>query len=154
MFKSKWNIVVAFVACALLLPATVSAKKQVERPFNIRGDVISVVNLADGSLNATVKGNATHLGQFSGTSVGNAFLGYENAELTAANGDKLTWFATIIPGGPGEYLIEVTFTGGTGRFASATGGCSTVITPNIDASSKPGFWIITFSYSASGTITY
>ena len=47
--------------------------------------------------------------------------------ITAANGDKLFWNAvgTAVPGpGPGDVIFSgnFTFVGGTGRFATATGG--------------------------------
>jgi hypothetical protein len=74
-------------------------------------------------------GNATHLGQFTldiphvvnrakGTAVG-------SYEFTAANGDTLTadFTGVAVPIAPGVLYIEetATITGGTGRFAGATG---------------------------------
>jgi hypothetical protein len=150
MFKTKWNIVFAVVVCALLLPTTLIAKKQVERPFKVHGDVTVVISLLDGSLVGRETGEATHIGRYS--SVGMGYLdaagyGTENGVLTAANGDELSWTEAISPGN-----IERTFTGGTGRFENASGGFSTAITPDVVVDFP--FLIVTFSYRATGTITY
>ena len=82
------------------------------------------------SVHVEAQGNASHLGRFTLDSqhVVNFvdLTGAGTAELTAANGDKLT---TNLAGvatpqdTPGVFFIVETFTvtGGTGRFAGATG---------------------------------
>jgi hypothetical protein len=82
------------------------------------------------SVHVEAGGNSTHLGRFTFDSVHVVnfvdFTGAGTAELTAANGDTLT---TTLAGvatpqdAPGVFLIVETFTvtGGTGRFAGATG---------------------------------
>jgi hypothetical protein len=75
-------------------------------------------------------GTASHLGRFTDEWDScldfNTFTGYFDAQLTAANGDKLNWTITAtgtpLPEG-GRYSVttDVTFDGGTGRFVNATG---------------------------------
>lgn len=75
-------------------------------------------------------GTASHLGSITNEWDAcldfNTFTGLFDAQLTAADGDKLNWEvtaqATPLPGG-GLYTetTDITFDGGTGRFANATG---------------------------------
>ena len=76
------------------------------------------------------EGNATHLGRFTFDSVHVVnfanFTGAGTAELVAANGDRLTTTLTGVAtpqDAPGVFFIVETYTvtGGTGRFAGATG---------------------------------
>jgi len=148
MFKSRWNIVLAFAACALLLPATVSAKKQVTRPFTIRGDV--TVTFVPYYASAT--GVATHIGQYSSESTPSIEFP-SRATLTAANGDQLYWdencYDLIWTATTLTFTMECTIDGGTGRFEGASGSFGPV---TVTADLTPTG--CTFSYSASGTITY
>ena len=82
------------------------------------------------SVHVEAEGNATHLGRFTLDSrhVVNFvdFTGAGTAEFTAANGDKLTTNVTGVAtpqDTPGVFFIveTLTVTGGTGRFAGATG---------------------------------
>jgi len=82
------------------------------------------------SVHVEAQGNATHLGRFTFDSqhVVNFvdLTGAGTAELTAANGDKLMTNLTGIAtpqDTPGVFFIveTLTITGGTGRFAGATG---------------------------------
>jgi hypothetical protein len=150
MFRSKWNILVVLAVCALLVPAAVSAKKQVTKPFKIQGDVM--VTLAPYYASAT--GTATHIGKYTGSA---AIQGH--AILISANGDELYWDELITdiayPNWPildkVTFKIECTITGGTGRFENAGGFFSSgTITSDLD----PIAGVLTFSYNASGTITY
>ena len=116
---------------ALALAGPVAAGEQVPFKGRLGGDV-TVTPLAPPLLQVDVEatGKATHLGQFTldiphivnranGTAVG-------SYEFTAANGDKVyaefTGIATPTAT-PGVLYIEetATITGGTGRFAGATG---------------------------------
>jgi drug/metabolite transporter superfamily protein YnfA len=153
MFKTKRNIVLALAICALLLPMTVSAKGQVTRPFKIHGNVTVVISLLDGSLVGTETGEATHIGRYSSEGEG-SFTGIGNATgvLTAANGDALFWSEVVTPISEVAYRIERTFTGGTGRFENASGGFSFEVTPNVVVAFPKV--TLTFSYNATGTITY
>ena len=117
-----------------------------ERPFSLNGTGIAIPIL-DGNGNVvgaepTGSGNATHLGMF--TNTGHVDFAPDAANpaiihpsgggvFTAANGDKLNF--VIISGaldlttgiGTGDFA----FTGGTGRFANATGRTSGVIEQNV-----------------------
>ena len=117
-----------------------------ERPFSLNGTGIAIPIL-DGNGNVvgaepTGSGNATHLGMF--TNTGHVDFAPDAANpaiihpsgggvFTAANGDKLNF--VIISGaldlttgiGTGDFA----FTGGTGRFANATGRTSGVIQQNV-----------------------
>jgi len=145
MFKSRWNIVWVLVACALLLSTTVSAKKQVERPFTIRGDV--TVTFVP-SYYASATGVATHIGKYSGSA---EVMG--KGILIAANGDELYWdenfYDLIWTDTTLTFTMKFTITGGTGRFEGASGSFGPVtVTADLTATG------CTFSYSASGTIKY
>jgi hypothetical protein len=78
-----------------------------------------------------VTGRATHLGAYTGTgshcsqldlATGVVVFGDGAFALTAASGDTLTGTYTNGYGPPdGTFTDDVTITGGTGRFAGATG---------------------------------
>jgi hypothetical protein len=79
-------------------------------------------------VNGTGEGTATHLGRYSVTFtavVNPQLVGMGNWIFTAANGDRLitTIIGQATPSEPGVLSIteNVTITGGTGRFAGATG---------------------------------
>jgi len=117
-----------------------------ERPFSLNGTGIAIPIL-DGNgnvvgANPTGSGNATHLGMFTNTghvdftpdaSQPNIVHPSGGGVFTAANGDKLNF--VIINGaldlttgiGTGDFA----FTGGTGRFANATGRTAGVIQQNV-----------------------
>lgn len=82
---------------------------------------------------ASSTGTATYLGSFANEwdSCLDVIhgIGFFDARLTAANGDELNWDitarATPLPGGGLHFeTTSVTFDGGTGRFADATGYAS------------------------------
>jgi hypothetical protein len=136
------------VLATLGLAGPAAAQHQV--PF--RGSLEGFVTLtplgptsASADLEAT--GNAAHLGRFtvSGTGVVDfaANIGITTYTFTAANGDTLTAIATgyAVPTGTPEavYVIETaTITGGTGRFADATGRFTMVRYFNFDTSETNG----------------
>jgi hypothetical protein len=120
------------LAVLVILGLTGPAGAQQQVPFkgSFEGDV-TVAPLAPPFLQVDVEamGKATHLGRFTldiphvvnranGTAVG-------SYEFTAANGDTLTanFTGSAVPIAPGVLYIEeiVIITGGTGRFAGATG---------------------------------
>lgn len=95
-----------------------------ESLFDGRCTVSSDFTLAFG-----LEGEATHLGRFTGTAEHCSQVDFSSGATTtsdglltlrAANGDELSGRYS---GVPGELGVEehITFTGGTGRFASATG---------------------------------
>lgn len=145
MFKSKWNIVLVLVACALLLPATVSAKIQAEQPFMIQGNVTVTFD----PYYASATGYATYIGKYSSSAKVPG-----KAILIAENGDQLFWdeesWDVVIPNPPPNTItfgMKFTITGGTGRFEGASGSFGPVtVTADLTATG------CTFRYMATGTI--
>lgn len=148
------------VGAATLTPAAVAAH---ERPFKARS--AGNAHLSDTDVpwikrnDETAEGKATHLGRFTWVSVeyvdfhtipgGVAVEG--SFTMTAANGDRLfgEYTTTGFPDEAGDLIIHgnYQFTGGTGRFAGATGS------GDIDAiaSLAPG---LPFTGTMNGTIEY
>ena len=126
---------IVFGLCLLLLlgvGAMPAAAKSV--PF---GGRVSAVwdNIFDGLFAppATFVGGGpvTHMGKTTqrgtltlGAAVApDVFPGYGSVTITAANGDQLTFdYEGFLNAATGEGVGTFTFTGGTGRFADATGG--------------------------------
>jgi hypothetical protein len=82
------------------------------------------------TLNGTSSGHATHLGQFSATSVDvvntTTATSTGTFTFTAANGDQLFTTTTggetqFVPPNVSHITLVATIVGGTGRFATATG---------------------------------
>ena len=137
MFRlvSLRRITFALAALAVLgLAGPVAAGEQVPFKGDLEGDV-TITPLTPPYLQVDVDatGNATQLGRFSldiphkvnranGTAIG-------SYEFTAANGDTLSadFTGQATPIGGGILYIEetATITGGTGRFAGATGSFTT-----------------------------
>ena len=142
----KHLLSVKFVVLALTLVVGSLAVTATERPFSLNGKGVAIPIL-DGNGNVvgaepTGSGNATHLGMFTNTGKVSFTPDASNPNIvhpsgggvfTAANGDKLNF--VIINGaldlttgiGTGDFA----FTGGTGRFANATGQTSGVIEQNV-----------------------
>ena len=141
----KRFISIKILAVTLALLVGTVAVTATERPFSATGSGVAafILDSAGNPIGAHVtgSGNATHLGLF--TSDGNVFFTPDpnnpiivhpsgQATFTAANGDKLN--VVIVEGsqdittgiGTGKFQ----FTGGTGRFANATGFTSAVIEQN------------------------
>src|SRR2546422_6247128 len=81
------------------------------------------------------------------------FVANEQETFTAANGDELFSSATDVgcPTSPTAFQLTASFTitGGTGRFADASGSGTTQLT-GVDTSMTTG----TFSGTSTGTISY
>ena len=80
------------------------------------------------TINGTMEGNATHLGEFTATSVDNvtATSGIGTWDITAANGDHLFIETegrenTFEPPNISHVTLDARIIGGTGRFAGASG---------------------------------
>lgn len=117
-------------AAAILLTAALAASGENGRPFKGSFDAIetSQVQFPTLSVEGDAAGQATHLGRFTFSYeatvnlVNSSAIG--TAEFIAANGDTL--FAEFTgqghPSGTTSFIVETfTITGGTGRFAGATG---------------------------------
>ena len=142
----KRSLFMKFLVLTFTLLFASLAVTATERPFSLNGTGIAIPIL-DGNGNVvgaepTGSGNATHLGRFTNTGHVNFTPDASNPTIlhptgggvfTAANGDKLNF--VIISGaldlttgiGTGDFA----FTGGTGRFANATGHTSGVIEQNV-----------------------
>jgi len=142
----KRSLSLKFLVLTFTLLAGSLAVTATQRPFSLNGTGIAIPIL-DGNGNVvgaepTGSGNATHLGMFTNSGRVDFTPDPSNPNLlhpagggvfTAANGDKLNF--VIISGaldlttgiGTGDFA----FTGGTGRFANATGRTSGVIQQNV-----------------------
>jgi len=123
-----------FAVCltAFTLPGVATAKNS--RPFKAQGQAVwdnVFKGLTSPPANFTGTLEATHLGR--STQQGTLVLGLPNANhiapghgsvtFTAANGDTLTFdYEGQLNAATGEGSGRFTITGGTGRFAGATGG--------------------------------
>jgi hypothetical protein len=140
----KRLVKIKLIALTLVVLIGAMAVSATERPFSLSGKgIANIVADPNGNVSAEVigSGNATHLGLF--TSVAQiSFVPDPNdpnlvhptgqAIFTAADGDKVN----VVVGestmdlrtgiGTGTFL----FTGGTGRFANATGSISVVVEQN------------------------
>ena len=142
----KHSLSIKFLALTLMMLVGSLSVTATERPFSLNGRGVAIPIL-DGNGNVvgaepTGSGNATHLGTFTNTgkvtftpdaSNPNILHPSGGGVFTAANGDKLNFI--IISGaldlttgiGTGDFA----FTGGTGRFANATGHTFGVIQQNV-----------------------
>jgi hypothetical protein len=127
------------LALAALNPATaLGAANGTDRPVRGTETGITSVNLATGSGRADGSGQLSHLGRVTFTSDVTSFRltgpGTFSFTLTtvvgAANGDKVfatgTGTGTLTPTGS-EATLALTITGGTGRFAEASGTVTSAI---------------------------
>ena len=142
----KRSLFMKFLVLTLTLLVGSLAVTATERPFSLNGTGVAIPIL-DGNGNVigaepTGSGNATHLGMFTNTGhvsftpdASNPTILHPSGGgvLTAANGDKLNF--VIISGAldltTGIGTGDFEFTGGTGRFANATGHTLGVIQQNI-----------------------
>ena len=142
----KRSLSIKFLVLTLMLLVGSLAVTATERPFSLNGKGVAIPIL-DGNGNLvgaepTGSGNATHLGVFTNTGkvmftpdASNPNIVHPNGGgvFTAANGDKLNFI--IISGAldltTGIGTGDFEFTGGTGRFANATGRTLGVIQQNI-----------------------
>ncbi len=161
MFEIKRNIVLALAVCALLLPMTGSARQQVERPFNLHAEHTRILNFTDWTwTTGEESGGATHLGPFTSSGAGTfsgdfvegtfrlkSFTG--SGYYAVTNGEKLFWEVRV----EGLNSPILTFTGGTGRFESASGSATLTITAQTKTLDWP-LLTVTESFSGIGTITY
>jgi len=158
MLKSKWNMVLVLLACALLLPVTMSCKYPLKLPFAIQGNG-KVQMLGGGQTQVSETGIATYIGKYS--AIGNGVFSdathghYAKSVYTAANGDEL-WFTgdvSVISFTTDKCTFTMNFKiiGGTGCFDGAVGDLNPVtVTGDFD----PVAGKITYSYCNKGTITF
>ena len=126
MIAKRYVVAIALGTCLLGLSAPGSQKDPVARPFKGYMEARGVFTLGpDGApvdYEAWGQGNFTHLGRTTGHAVGyptasGVFV--IEAAMIAANGDQLFYETVFDPENPPTG--EIPWTGGTGRFAGATG---------------------------------
>jgi hypothetical protein len=158
MFSGKKKTVVALLAAAAAIATgTLASAASAEPGVPFNGSYSGTSSRSGNTVNIATTGQATHLGEsseaitttvaFSATSCG---MVAGSGTATAANGDDLFFSTsgTICPEGGGLFVVSVsrTITGGTGRFADASGTLAVSGTANLVAG--------TLSYTVEGSISY
>jgi hypothetical protein len=139
----RFTITLALLAVAALSPpAALGKAKSTVRTLSGAGSSTTTVDLATGTGSVTGSGQVSHLGRFTFTNDIKSFTltGPDTFSLTltaivvAANGDRVCTAAigtgTLTPNGTETTLVS-TVTGGTGRFAGASGTLTTKISSAI-----------------------
>jgi hypothetical protein len=129
----RFTIILALLAVAALSPAAALGKaKGTDRPLSGTSSSTTTVDLATGTGSVEGSGQLSRIGRFTFTNDIRSFTltGPDTFSLTltaivvAANGDKIctaaTGTGTLTPTGSETTLVS-TITGGTGRFARASG---------------------------------
>lgn len=157
MFKATSITVVAAGICAFLLPVMGGAKRQVERPWRIQGNMTVVLDLSTMTWVSEDWGEATHMGRYASHGEGYVLDPYlANGEgvgvNTVANGAEVFWEMVAENG-----IWTVSFVGGTDRFKDAAGSFIPAIGEMVIIPDDPVFptqITYIFTYTGSGTITY
>jgi hypothetical protein len=157
------------LAVAALSPAAaLGAAKGTDRPLKGTLTATAHDNLSTGTATADGTFLFTHLGKgtfhldATGTGItGNTFTATGTTTFVAANGDRLfTTFTSTGTFTPAENTTVETITGGTGRFADASGTFTTaraVVVGSVSTVFVPGVGVIftdTFTGTAEGQISY
>jgi hypothetical protein len=158
-------LVLAFAALAP--PSALAKAGGTDRP--VQGTALGDVMVAIPALNISTdtSGVMTHLGKYtahfegSAEIVGGRTLGEGTFTVVAANGDELTGTFALngaLPSGePHSLTVVLTVTGGTGRFADASGTITAplVATPSCFLEpSCPGALVETLEGQLTGLISY
>jgi hypothetical protein len=158
MFRKITQLMMLALAAGALLPAG-SVRANPAVPFKDHGQMTIVANLSGFPIVTAVDqatGEATHLGQYSNAAyvTVNFITGLVSGEgqYTAANGDTLN-YTVVQPLQPPNTPAVVTFNGGTGRFADATGS-ATASASNVTTVQQGSLLIITQDLTTVGTISY
>lgn len=119
----------------------------VTRPLKMQAHSQMVLRLADGSFNSTAWMNASHCGQSVALGWGLS-EGVGAGKSIAANGDEI-FFDT-------PTMLRGIITGGTGRFAGASGEFNVEVEEQtgMDLDPAAGTVTLSFVWTAMGTITY
>jgi hypothetical protein len=135
-YREGLIIATVVVALAALAPTSALAKTGgTDRPLRGSESGTTTLNPATGAASADFTGELSHLGKFSGNSnvtvtfTGpSSFTAVGNGSLEAASGDELffdvTWTGTFTATAIQTTAVR-TITGGTGRFAAASGTMTT-----------------------------
>jgi hypothetical protein len=159
----RFTIILALLAVAALSPAAALGKAHgTDRPVKGTSTSTTTVDLANGTGVSDGSGHLSHLGRFtfhndftSFTVTGpDTFSFTLTAIVVAANGDEIfttgTGTGTVTATGSESTLVS-TITGGTGRFADASGTLTSKIS-SVDVS--PGGPISHDTETHSGRISY
>ena len=156
-FSGKKKSVALLAAAAAIAAGTLASAASAEHSVPFDGSYSGTSSRSGNTINVATTGQATHLGEsseavtavvtFSATPCGTVA---GNGTATAANGDELFFSTsgTICPEGAGLFAISIsrTITGGTGRFADASGDLTASGTVNLVAG--------TLSYTVAGSISF
>jgi hypothetical protein len=139
----RFTIILALLAIAAVSPATALGKaKGTDRPSTGKSSSTTTVNLATGTGSVEGSGQLSQIGRFTFTNDitsftltgGDGFTFTLTAVIVAANGDEIYTTATgtgTLTATGSEATLVSTITGGTGRFADASGTLTTAITSEI-----------------------
>lgn len=143
-----------------LTAAQTQASNATQLPFKgqISGPTSAKIDFPAIVITATGTGVANHLGRFTSIGVNSGTLGQPTSsgtwDFVAANGDMLTSTveSTAEPLGPASVFVTTagTITGGTGRFAGATGAYTMTFTDVHDEATATG----TFDGAFDGFINF
>jgi hypothetical protein len=130
----RFTIVIALLTVAAVSPAAALGKaKGTDRPVRGTSTSTTTLDLATGTGSVTGSGQLSHLGRFTFTNDITSFTltGPDTFSLTltavlvVANGDEIyttaTGTGTLLTATTSELTLVSTITGGTGRFADASG---------------------------------
>ncbi len=149
MKRTNWRFVIALAVCTLLPAIVAQAKDKVTRPLEMQAHSQQVWQLdAKGAPVNCIRidgwGVSTHCGLFD-LGVTGATSGF----ITSANGDQI--FYAWPAGNP----LDVTITGGSGRFSEAAGKFIVSLLSVINSvDPETGILTISLTWTASGTISY
>lgn len=155
MQRLNYRFVVALAVCALLPIVSASAKDKVARPFQMAANsqLVIVVDSQDpnyGTYTAHAEGVASHLGEVVIDEAGIIVAPVFQGTMKGANGHLVTYEYN----NDGQFQVRIT--GGTGRFAGASG----TFTLNVQVAGPPvldpvaGTMTYHFIWTGAGTITY
>jgi hypothetical protein len=158
------------LALAIISPASALAKaKGSDRPVKATASGTVTLNPFTGVFVGEITGVGSHIGRYSGYGAGagaftkqGTFEAIGTASLVAANGDELFGSATFKTSPfdllhPAHTTTQVTtITGGTGRFAYASGVLTTVyeVTPLIPFNPATGTLVNRTEGTTTGRISY
>ena len=153
------------LALAVLSPASALANAGgTDRPIKGAGTGTISLDPATGAFTGVVPGVSSHLGEITvhiegvgAPAADGTFAGSGTATLVAANGDQVTGTITLtqtaLPDGHTTTTVVLTITGGTGRFANAS-GTLTVICLSGPPSQLGALLLIKAECKFTGRISY
>lgn len=132
------------------------AAKSHDRAFHAKDSGIAVLNgppIPGTTISASASGHATHLGEFTlhdtstivGFAGGVLTVDFGEATLVTKHGNLYATFSGSVDFNTGQGTVYFEWTGGTGRFANATGATVWQLSVNPD---------LTYTAVADGVISY